>query len=145
MASVKRQIIARVMDLLETLKQQDPGVRSVKRQRGFAVGNDPKPSIAVIVGAEGLASEDNAGLELEFPIFFKIDVEGKDPYDLADQFAETVQRQVESDRQLSGLANEMLYQGETPFSNEANSPEGGTLLHYLVRYRRQRAKPELSY
>src|SRR3954465_12504686 len=113
MASVKRQIIARVMELLNDLKQQDPPIRSVTRKRGFSVGNDPKPSIEVIVGEEGkdATGDDLQGIELEFPIFFKIDVAGKDPYDVADQWAETVQRQVESDRQLGGLANELLYQG----------------------------------
>jgi len=142
--------VARIAALLEPLKTPDaassdaPAVRAIDRRRGFNVAS-VFPSIEWIVGQESASREDTQGYECVFPVLFKINVEGRDPYDAADALVGAVQFAIEQDALLSGLANEVVYVSETPFTNVATGEEGGTLLSYQVHYRRLKGQPDKGY
>src|SRR4051812_4215655 len=116
--SIKKQIVARLLAVMEPLKANDPPIRGISRRRGFGPAQDALPSIELIIGEETRVSDETRGGELQFPIFIKINVGGgRDTYDQADTLAAVVQTEVEGDDQLSGLCNNLTYHGETPFSN----------------------------
>jgi hypothetical protein len=60
--------------------------------------------------------------------FFKLNVSGKDEgecCDAADTLEGALQAAIESDRQLGGLCNQILFVGGIEFANEATGGDGG--------------------
>lgn len=147
MATTKQQIVARVLVLLEALKTAGH-VREVKRVNTPYQLTPTTPSAHLIVGDENLVQDEETtqGYALEFPIFIKLTLDsGGDPYDLADALAGQVQAAIEGDLQLSQLVAWIRYQGDDPFTSEETKPRGGTMLTYLVQYRRRRGQPESHF
>ena|SRR2546430_1354440 len=143
-ASIKTQIVARLFAVLEPLKQADPPLRKITRRTGFFI-EEIVPSLDVIIGDEEVQEqEDMPGYEIEFPVFLKLNLAGSDIPTQAEQWEAAIQTVIETDAQLAGLANWIKYKGNHPFTNEA-SPDGGSIPHYIIAYRRQRAQPAASY
>jgi hypothetical protein len=149
MNSIKKQIITRVLELLGALKSDgESQVREVERKRDLFLQAAKYPAVHVIDGAEipGEAEEDNIGYTLEFPLVIKVMVEDqRDPYSATDELVPFIQKIIESDTQLSGLANWVRFEGETPFVHEINKPLAGSLVNYRIQYRRKRGEPEANY
>ena len=147
MNSIKKQIIARVLELLDVLKT-DAGIRDLERKRDLFLQAAKYPAIHVIDGAEipAESEEDNVGYTLEFPLVIKLMVEDqRDPYGATDELVPFIQKIIESDTQLNGLANWVRFEGEAPFVHEINKPLGGSLVNYRIQYRRKRGEPETTY
>jgi hypothetical protein len=146
MSAVKTQIIARVMELLEVLKQAGT-VRRVDRVSTLMNLADIVPAIQVEIGGDVVEeTQDFQGYELSFPLDLKLVVNHPtDPYGACDTLAEAVQTAIEADFQLSRLANMINYAGETPFVNEQLKPLGGRVLFYDIKYRRKRGAPAENY
>lgn len=145
MNSIKQQIIARLLALAEPLKT-DGTLRLIARKRTLFLLEPIKPALHLVVGDETVIGQDFRGYTCEIPVLLKLiladtrDAEGK-----GDELAAYLQKQIESDDQLSTLAVSITYDGELPFTEEELKPEGGTVLAYVIQYRRERAGPETSY
>lgn len=150
MASVKSQIIARLLAICAPLKAEGR-FREIKRASAPFLIPSLKPCIHLVVGDEIKVLEDIQGYTLEFPVTFDLIVaDASDPYTLADESAAYLQEKVESDQQLmnnegSGFCSSVVYDGELPYTSEITRPVGGALVMYLVRYRRNRANPSQNY
>jgi len=143
--SIKTKIVKRVLELCEPLKTQLK-FRKIERKRTFFLLEAVKPALHLIFGPETMIGEDNRGYTMEFPLTFKIIVDdARDPYAVADDAQAWLQEQIESDLQLSQLANSIVYEGDNPYTDEELKPDGGILVIYIVQYRRERAKPGVSY
>lgn len=148
MSSIKRQWIARLLALAGELETAGT-FRRVARTTDLFVQAQKLPELQIVIGAESPApeGEDFQGYELEVPVDLKIcaDPGKRDMYDRCDELVEAVQAKIESDAQLATLVNLLVYEGEQPFTNEVNQPLAGSILFYRVKYRRQRARPEIKY
>lgn len=150
--SVKEQIIARLLVLLETLKVAGT-VRVVERITTANQLGTKRPSIHLIIGAEVNVSEEEElrGYILEFPIAIILLVEHpRDAAAAAEALVGDIQTAIESDIQLTGadgnsLATKIVYQGNEPFSTDQSKPLGGSELTYLIQYRRMRGAPNTRY
>ena len=146
--SVKKQAIARLFQVLEPLKIQN-NFRAIERKQDLFASAAVLPAIQVVIGDEDViegSGEDNRGYTMEFPVAIKIMFEEqRDPYTLQDDVSAWIQEKAESDLQLARLINWLRYIGDTPFTNEIGKPGGGIILHYLVQYRRERARPDVNY
>lgn len=147
--SVKSQIIERLLALCQPLIAENK-VRKVVRVRGPFLLESIKDAIHLVVGDEVVIGEDVRGFELQFPVMFKLIIrDAADAYAKSDQLEAWLQEKIEGDPQLQGgaqaVANRVVYQGSLPFTEEALKPDGGTVLMYEVFYRRERAKPDVSY
>ena len=145
--SIKQQLIARILELLETLKVSGQ-LRTVERITTANQLGAKRPSVHVIVGAEANISEeeDLRGYVCEFPVAIILLVEHpKDAAGAADELTGPIQEAIEGDIQLSGLATKIVYQSAEPFSTEHSKPLGGMEITYLVQYRRRRAQTSTSY
>ena len=146
-AAVKQQIIARLMQLAESLKTAGT-VREIKRATSLYLLVKTVPSLHVVIGAEDTleGEEDARGYACEFDVFFKFTVEhGSDPYGACDDLVAAAQTLLETDLQLGQLVRWMRYRSDDPFTSDETAPRGGTVLTYRVQYRRQRGKPEAAY
>ncbi len=136
--SIKTRIIKRVLEICAPLVS-DGKVRKVERTSSLFLLETIKPSIHLVVGDESGVVEDERGYTANFPLMVKIILDdARDPYGASDFLVPFVQGKLESDEQLAGLASKITYDGELPFTEEALKPDGGTVLMYLVEYRRMR-------
>lgn len=143
--SVKTQIIARILALAEPLKTSGELAR-IARVRTVFLLEAVKPALHLVVGDEVVIAEDERGYTMEFPAALKlIFTDAVDAYTKGDEMVKLLQTQMESDAQLSQLANSIKYEGETPFTEEALKPDGGVMLNYVVQYRRYRGDPTRNY
>jgi hypothetical protein len=143
--SIKQKAIARILELLEPLKAQGL-VKKIARKKSLFLTEDVKPCLNVIVGPEDAVGQDNQGYEIQLAVTLEVILSApKDTENLVDELTAAVQRAMESDRQLMLYANEVIYHGDQPYTNELMKPAGGLMILYQVNYRRQRAAPELRY
>jgi hypothetical protein len=149
--SIKQQIIERAIGLLGALPGEE-GIREIARTRTLFLQAAMKPAIHVVAGPEIVLEEDDRGYTLEFPLFFKLYVsEARNLEDQVDRMVWKIQEKLEADPQLNGslptaaLASKLTYDGEQPFGEEILKPEGGTVIAYVVQYRRYRAEPKSTY
>ncbi len=144
-ASIQSQVHARLTANLEALVA-DGTFRSFKRVSAPSSLNAIFPALQLLIGPEAMIEEDTAGYVMEFPCDIYIMIsDPKAPYALAVAMAAPVQAALESDLQLASLANSIRYNGDQPFTTEAEQPAGGTILLYTVQYRRKRADPTTGY
>ena len=149
MASIKQQIIARLMALADPMKSELK-FRRIERKRTLFLLEDIKPALHLVVGDEVVVGEDNFGYTMEFPIAWKVIVEdARATEDVSDQAVAFLQEKIEGDPQLNAgagaLANSVKYDGELPFTEEQLKPAGGAVVMYLVQYRRKIAQPDQNY
>jgi hypothetical protein len=143
--SIKSQIVARLQEIVKPLLAESK-FRAIARATAPAITAPIKPAIHLVIGDERRIEEDTRGYTMEFPVMYDLIVEdARDPYALADASVAFVQEKVESDIQLGGLCNALIYDGELPYTNDINRPFGGTLVMYLIQYRRPRANPNALY
>lgn len=149
--SIKQKIIERAIALLEPLKGEE-GIRVIERKRTLFLLEPLKPAIHVVVGPEIVIEEDDRGYRKEFSLFIKLLVaEARNLEDAVDRLTWKIQVKLEADPQLNGtnptapLASKLTYDGEQPFGEEILKPEGGTVIAYVVEYRRYRAEPKSTY
>lgn len=149
MASIKRQIIARLLELAAPLKKgvsEDGIFRAIERKRTFFLLEPNKPALHLIILPEDQIGQDERGYTMQFMASWKIIVEdARDPFDACDAAEEFLQKTIESDLQLSGLVNSLEYHGDQPFTETELKPDGGTLVNYLIQYRRMRGEPTTLY
>lgn len=150
MASIKQQIIARLLDLAMPLKAS-AGFRKIERKRTLFLREDVKPAIHLVVGDETVMSEDERGYTMQFPAMFKVLVsDTRATEDASDKAVAYLQEAIEADPQLNGggnkaLANKATYDGELPFTEEELKPDGGAVVSYVIEYRRYRGDVDQSY
>lgn len=149
--SIKQRIIERAIALLTPLKGEE-GIREIERKRTLFLLVTNKPAIHVVTGPEIVLEEDDRGYTMEFPIFLKLMVsEARSVEDRVDALTWRIQKKLESDPQLNGsatdapLASKLTYDGEQPYGEEILKPDGGTVIAYVVQYRRYRAEPKVTY
>jgi len=144
--SIKKQAIARLLANLEALKANQT-VRAVTRGRA-RFQTTQFPSLQVVIGDDQQAGEfeDTRGYTIDFTV--EVDIHVADYVDRAgalDDLIPAVQETIEADLTLNSLVNWVRFQGEQLFVNEANTPQGGMTLFYLVQYRRVRGAPRTAY
>lgn len=149
--TIKQRIMEHVLNLLEPLKGEQ-GLREIERKRTLFLLAPIKPAIHVVAGPEIVLEEDNRGYRLEFGLFFKLFVsEARNLEDEVDRITGRIQEKIENDAQLNGnenqnaLAIRTTYDGEQPYGEEILKPEGGTVIAYVVEYRRYIAEPNYNY
>lgn len=149
--TIKQRIMEHVLNLLEPLKGEQ-GLREIERKRTLFLLAPIKPAIHVVAGPEIVLEEDNRGYRLEFGLFFKLFVsEARNMEDEVDRITGRIQEKIENDAQLNGnenqaaLAIRTTYDGEQPYGEEILKPEGGTVIAYVVEYRRYIAEPNYNY
>lgn len=143
--SVRSQIIAQILDLLNPLIAQNK-VRSVDRVHALFLQAAIKPALHLVVGDEVQVAQDNRGYTAEIGMFFEIIFdEVRDPEGKADELAAFIQRRVEADPQINRLANEITFKGVRNFVNDAIAPEALSIVQYTLQYRRERGNPDQNY
>lgn len=149
--SIKQRIIERAIALLGNLPGEQ-GIRAIERARTLFLIAPVKPAIHVVAGPETVIEEDDRGYRCEFSLFFKLMVnEARNLEDAVDRLTWKIQEKLEADVQLNGtnpqtaLASKLTYDGEQPFGEDVLKPEGGTVIAYVVEYRRYRAEPKSTY
>ncbi len=143
--SIKTQIIKRIMEICQPLIAEQK-FRKIERKTTLFLLEPVKPSMHLVIGDETGVVQDERGYTATFPLMLKLIMDdARDPYALADESSAFVQRQIETDEQLGGLASKITYDGELPFTEEALKPSGGTVLMYVVEYRRLRGDPTTAY
>lgn len=148
--SVKARIIARLLEIAQPLLG-DGKFRVIERASAPFLTVAVKPALHLVIGDEHRIEEDNRGYTLQFPATWDLIVQdARDPYALADESVTFLQRAMEKDPQLTnsdaaGLCNAMIYDGELPYTSELTKPVGGTLVMYLLQYRRAIGEPETGY
>jgi hypothetical protein len=149
--SIKKRILARIIanfqPMLSSTNPTPAGrLRQVKREMDFLKWSEALPALMLYDGDEEIVGEDERGITVQFPIMLKLC--WSDHRDLStkkEELVPEVQRIMESDLQLGGLANWVKGGEEEPFINEIGKPDGGALVHYLVEYRRMRGDPYQTY
>ncbi len=143
--SVKTRIIKRVLEICQPLIGEQK-FRTIARKNTLFLLEPQKPAIHLVIGDENGVVEDERGYTMKFPLMLKLIVDdARDPYGLADKSVAFVQEKVESDEQLGGLASKITYDGELPFTEEVLKPDGGTVVMYIIEYRRMRGDPSTPY
>jgi len=149
--SIKQRIIERAILLLAPLVGEE-GIRRIARTRTLFLIEAIKPAIHAVAGPEIVIEEDDRGYRCEFALFFKIMVsEARELEDAVDRLCWKIQEKIEADPQLNGtdpatpLASKVTYDGEQPFGEDILKPEGGTVIAYVIEYRRYRAEPKSTY
>lgn len=149
--TIKQQIMERILTILEPLKGEQ-GLRKIERARTLFLIEPQKPCLHVVAGPEIVLEEDNRGLRVEFGLFLKLMVaEARNLEDEVDRYVGRIQEKIEGDAQLNGgdasdvLAIRTKYDGEQPFGEDILKPEGGTVIAYVIEYRRYIAEPNYNY
>jgi hypothetical protein len=149
--SIKAQIIKRVLSnlgaMVDNANPTAKGkVRQVSREMDLLKWGSFLPAIMVYDGDEEFSEEDNRGVTVRFPLAVKIIWEDQRSLArLKDELVPEVQRIMESDIQLGGLANWVKGGEEQPFIAEIGKPQGGSFVYYEVEYRRKRGNPYETY
>jgi hypothetical protein len=149
--SIKKRILARIVSNLSAMVSPNSPtpagkVRQVTREMDLMKNTEHLPSLMLYDGEEEIMEEDERGITLQFPVAIKLN--WTDPRDLArmkEELVPEVQRIMESDLQLNGLANWVKGGAENPFINEVGKPNGGVMIIYIVEYRRRRGDPYTTY
>lgn len=144
MSSIKNQIMTRVGVLLATVAS----AREVKRTKDIFLGADKLPALHYVDGPERVTEqgEDTQGFTMQFTLFIQATVEdARDPHGTKDTLVAAIQTAIEADRTLNSLANWVRYQGESPFVLEQTKPVVGSVVEYLIEYRRKVALPNTNY
>ena len=147
MPSIKNQIMSRVGVLLTTLVTATTA-REAKRTKDIFLEAAKLPALHYVDGPERVTEqgEDTQGFTMQFPLFIEcICADERDPHGTKDALVAAVQTAIEADRTLNSLANWCRYQGETPFVLEQTKPVVGSVVEYLVEYRRKIALPSTAY
>ena len=142
--SIKKQMMTRVGVLLANVS----GAREVKRTKDIFLGAAKLPALHYVDGPERVTEqgEDTQGFTMRFTLYIEcILEEQRDPHGEKDDLVAAVQTAIEADRDLNDLANWVRYQGETPFVLEQTKPTVGSVVEYLVEYRRKVALPATNY
>ena len=143
--SIKARIIKRILEICAPLLA-DGKVRKIERKSSIFLLEPVKPAIHLVIGDEHGVVEDERGYTATFPAMVKLILDdARDPFALSDTIVPFVQGKMESDEQLGGLASKITYDGELPFTEEALKPDGGTVMMYLIKYRRLRGDATTSY
>jgi hypothetical protein len=149
--TIKQRIMERIPLLLEPLKGEQ-GLRKIERTRTLFLIEPIKPSLHITAGPEIVLEEDNRGYRCEFGLFFKLMVaEARNVEDEVDRWVGLIQEKIEGDAQLNGgnpddtLAIKTRYDGEQPFGEDILKPEGGTVIAYVIEYRRYIGEPKYNY
>lgn len=143
--SVKMQIIARLLAICQPLIAEQKFLKVERKQTLFLL-ESVKPALHLVIGDERVLYQDERGYNMQFPVLFKLLTESPDDgYNQADKAAAFVQEKIEADEQLNRLASKVTYDGEMPFTEEVLKPAGGTVITYLVEYRRMKAQPSVNY
>lgn len=149
--SIKQRIMERVGTILEPLKGEQ-GLRKIERTRTLFLIEPQKPGLHIVAGPEIVLEEDNRGYRCEFGLFLKLMVsEARNVEDEVDRYVARIQEKIEADAQLNGgdatdvLAIKATYDGEQPFGEDILKPEGGTVIAYVIEYRRYIAEPNYNY
>jgi len=144
--SVKSRIMTRCRELVDPL-QAEGKVRVIERTSALGLLAAVRPALHLVDGDEDQIGEDERGYTLQFPIAFEVIFEElRDPHGTADELLAWIQEKIESDLQLSGLANAITYVGGQKFIMENVEPkQGHSTALYNVEYRRERKKPDVSY
>lgn len=145
MPTIRQQWITRIFEVLEPLKAAGV-VRNVTRRRALHLSEVGAPAVHVVIGDEKRIGEDERGYTLEVPVAFKVIVsKERDAEDEADRISGEIQALIEGDLQLNRLVDQITFDSDTPFTNDATKPDGGTIVLYVVQYRRYRAMPDRAY
>lgn len=149
--NIKQRIMERILEILEPLKGE-AGLRKIERVRTLFLVEPQKPCLHVVAGPEIVLEEDNRGYRVEFGLFLKLGVsEARNQADEVDRYVGLIQTAIEGDAQLNGgdgadvLAIRTKYDGEQPYGEEILKPEGGTVIAYVIEYRRYIAEPNYNY
>jgi hypothetical protein len=149
--SIKQRIMERILTILEPLAGEQ-GLRKIERVRTLFLIEPLKPCLHIVAGPEIVLEEDNRGVRVEFGLFLKLMVsEARNLEDEVDRYVARIQEKIEGDPQLNGgdgadvLAIRTKYDGEQPFGEEILKPEGGTVVAYVIEYRRYIANPNYNY
>lgn len=149
--SIKKKIMDRVVSNLSVLVSgTNPTpvdrVRQVTREMDLLKWSEHLPALMLYDGQEEPVGEDERGVTVQFPLAIKLLwIDPRDLTRIKDALVPEVQRVMESDLQLNGLANWVKGGEEQPFINEIGKPQGGCLVLYEVEYRRQWGNPYASY
>lgn len=121
-------------------------VRRVSREMDLLAWSDSLPALMIYDGDEEIMDEDERGITVQFPIMLKLCwSDNRNLSTKKDELVPVVQKIMENDLQLGGLANWVKGGEEEPFINEVGKPQGGALVHYVVEYRRMRGDPYATY
>jgi hypothetical protein len=143
--SIKKQIMDKVLALLEPMHASGL-VRSITREVDLTINAPSRPALQVYDGPERLTSKDNRGRTFHFDIAVKVLVESQRDLGAAkDALVPEVQRILESNLQLGGLAVIVDGGEEVPFTSELQKPLGGSLVMYTIQYRRILGDPTATY
>ena len=148
--SAKQKIIARLLAVCQPMIALY-GLRKAERRHTLWLLEPVKPALHLIVGDEVVQGEDTRGYTLQFPVMFKLILTGQNDLDeQTDKMSAYLQETIEADLELcptdgTGLCSALKYDGELPFTEELMKPDGGTVLMYLVQYRRERGNPGTKY
>jgi hypothetical protein len=148
--NAKQKIMERLLAILDPLKGEQ-GLRVIERKRTLFLLEPMKPALHVVAGPEIVLEEDNRGYRCEFGLFLKLMVaEARNLEDAVDKWVGLIQEKIEMDGQLAGegdgkLALKVTYDGEQPFGEDILKPEGGTVIAYVIEYRRFIGEPDYSY
>jgi len=142
--SIKKRIMDRLVTNLSALIPSK--FRGVTREMDPLAASEKLPALMIYDGEETEIEKDHFGRTYNFPVVFKILAQSE--RNLAakkDELVPEVQRIVEGEIQLNGLANIVEGGTEQPFINELGKPVGGALLFYTVQYRRKLGDPYTTY
>jgi hypothetical protein len=143
--SIKLQIMQLILSLMQPLVQS--GVfRKVARSHDLALNEAVRPALQIYDGPERLMRKDSRGRTYHFDIGLKILIEdARDISAQKDLIVPAVQKIMETNLQLAGLANIVDGGEEVPFVEEADKPLGGALVLYTIEYRRVLGDPYTTY
>ena len=143
--SIKKQIMDGVLAVLEPMHAGGL-VRSIEREVDLTINTATRPALQIYDGPERLVGRDNRGRTYRFDLAVKVLVESqRDLGSAKDALVPEVQRILENNPQLGGVA--VIVEGgeEVPFVNEVLKPIGGALVMYTVQYRRVLGDPMRTY
>jgi hypothetical protein len=145
MSSIKKQIMDKLLALLEPMHASGL-VRSITREVDLTINAPSRPALQLYDGPERLTAKDTRGRTYQFDIAVKILVENQRDLGAAkDALVPEVQRILESNLQLDGLAVIVDGGEEVPFVSELQKPLGGSLVMYTIQYRRVLGDPTQTY
>jgi hypothetical protein len=143
--SIKAQILNRIMANFEPLKTSGD-FRAITRERNLLLLAAVTPALQIYDGPERFVAKDTRGRTWHFDIGLKICLtEGRDLGAAKDTLVPKVQKVIETDLQLGGLADFVDGGEEIPYITETEKPAGGALILYTVQYRRVLGDPYTTY
>ncbi len=148
--SIKTKIVNRVLAICRALKGATD-LREIERKNALFLLTQIRPALHIVTGDESVVDEDNRGYRLKFPVAFQVIFGASaDPYGAADQWECLIQQTIEDNEQLTqdddtALVSKITYEGATPYVTEEKQPSNLLIVLYQFEYRRERARPWISY